>query len=90
MVKAAQDWQAEYASYPLGVARNRRVLHQRYVRTTLIVQLNNPTHIRGFGGSLRMAAQAFPDLRQAGDCGLERSRCVVVRRLDVGALRHRG
>jgi integrase/recombinase XerD len=29
MVKTTQDWQGEYASYPLGVARNRRVLLQR-------------------------------------------------------------
>jgi hypothetical protein len=29
MVKPTQDWQAEHASYPLGVARNRRVLLQR-------------------------------------------------------------
>jgi hypothetical protein len=36
-----------------------------------------------------LAAQEFPDLAQAGNLGLERSRCVVVRRLGVGALRHR-
>jgi hypothetical protein len=29
MVKPTQDWQGEHASYPLGVARNRRVLFQR-------------------------------------------------------------
>jgi hypothetical protein len=39
MVKAAQDWQSEHASYPLGVARNRRVLLQRQTRTTLVVKL---------------------------------------------------
>jgi hypothetical protein len=48
-----------------------------------------PASGRGLGGTLRMAAQEFPDLQQAGDFGLERSRCVVMRRLDVGALRQR-
>jgi hypothetical protein len=37
-----------------------------------------------------MAAQEFTDLPRAGDFGLERSRCVAMRRLDVGALRHLG
>jgi len=40
-------------------------------------------------GRFELAAQEFPDLAQAGNLGLERSRCVVVRRLGVGALRHR-
>jgi len=40
-------------------------------------------------GRFELAAQEFPDLAQAGNLGLERSRCAVVRRLGVGALRHR-
>jgi len=40
-------------------------------------------------GRFELAAQEFPDLAQASNLGLERSRCVVVRRLGVGALRHR-
>ena len=37
MVKPTQDWQGEHASYLLGGARNRRVLVQRSMRTTLVV-----------------------------------------------------
>jgi hypothetical protein len=35
------------------------------------------------GGCLELAAQELRDLTQAGDLGLERSRCVVVRRLGM-------
>jgi hypothetical protein len=45
MVKPTQDWQGEHASYPLGVARNRRILLQRKVCAALVVQLSNLTHI---------------------------------------------
>ena len=40
-------------------------------------------------GRCGLAAQEFLDSTQAGDLDLARSRCVVVRRLDVGALRQR-
>jgi hypothetical protein len=43
---------------------------------------------RGLGGSLR-SGRKFPDLMQARDLDLERSRCVAVRRPGVGALRQR-
>jgi hypothetical protein len=39
MVKPAQYWQGKHAPYALGVARNRRVLLQRKVRTALVAIL---------------------------------------------------
>jgi hypothetical protein len=45
MVKPTQDWQGKHALYAPGVARNRRVLLQRKVRTALVAILVGVEHM---------------------------------------------
>jgi hypothetical protein len=69
MVKPTQDWQGKHAPYALGVARNRRVLLQRKVRTSLVATLVNVEQMtKMLLAKDHQVIEAVPPDRSQGAC----------------------